>query len=224
VTGATAALACFDLDGCLIDSTPAITASIRAAAAELEVPIDPDDDLVWCVGPPLLRSMEQLLDRAGHDRSTAHLLVDVYRVDYRATWLERTRVFDGIPEVLDACRAAGLRLAVVTSKPEPIARPILDGLGLRPSFEALHAPAEDHRAEPKRTTLARALRDLAPDGGAGATVMIGDRSHDVTAGLDCGTRTVGVTWGAGAAAELEAAGAHAIVDTTDELREQLLDR
>jgi phosphoglycolate phosphatase len=215
-------LACFDLDGCLVDSTPAITASIRAAGSALSVAIDPDDDLVWCVGPPLARSMELLLDRAGADPSLRGAMIDAYREDYRATWLERTTVIEGIADVLAACRRAGIRLAVVTSKPAPIARPILDGLGLGDAFEALHAPEEDHRAEPKRTTLDRALTSLRPAGGPDATTMIGDRSHDVTAGLACGTRAIGVTWGAGDRTELETAGAHHVVDRPPQLRALLV--
>jgi phosphoglycolate phosphatase len=47
--------------------------------------------------------------------------------------------------------------------------------------------------------------------------MIGDREHDVLAGRACGTATVGVLWGAGDRAELEAAGAHAIVSEVQAL-------
>jgi phosphoglycolate phosphatase len=43
-------------------------------------------------------------------------------------------------------------------------------------------------------------------------LMIGDRRHDIEAGLRHGTRTAGVTWGFGDRAELEAAGAHELVD------------
>ena len=52
-----------------------------------------------------------------------------------------------------------------------------------------------------------------------ATVMIGDREHDVLAGQACGTGTVGVLWGAGDRAELEAAGAHAIIAEVREMYE-----
>jgi phosphoglycolate phosphatase len=50
-----------------------------------------------------------------------------------------------------------------------------------------------------------------------ATVMIGDREHDVLAGHACGTMTIGVLWGAGDRAELEAARAHRIAATVEEL-------
>jgi phosphoglycolate phosphatase len=47
--------------------------------------------------------------------------------------------------------------------------------------------------------------------------MIGDREHDVIAGKECGTGTIGVTWGIGNRTELAGAGADALVDHPHEL-------
>jgi phosphoglycolate phosphatase len=47
--------------------------------------------------------------------------------------------------------------------------------------------------------------------------MIGDRSYDVEAAHANAIPAIGVTWGIGDRAELEAAGAEAIVDRPDEL-------
>ncbi|MFM7259620.1 MAG: HAD hydrolase-like protein, partial [bacterium] len=80
---------------------------------------------------------------------------------------------------------------------------------LRAHFEVIYAPEDEHMLEPKELTLRRAL--AATGARPHASVMIGDREHDVLAGHACGTGTVGVLWGAGDRAELEAAGAHAIV-------------
>jgi phosphoglycolate phosphatase len=109
------------------------------------------------------------------------------------------------------------RLVLVTSKPERFAVPIVARLGLDRWLEAVVAPSLDRRAEPKAVTLSRALTTVTPDVDPSATVMVGDRSHDVLAGQACGTRTIGVTWGAGSRAELAAAGADRIVDTPAEL-------
>jgi phosphoglycolate phosphatase len=74
--------------------------------------------------------------------------------------------------------------------------------------------------EEKRVTLARALETTGVE--AHSAVMIGDRSHDVHAGRSCGTRTVGVLWGAGDRAELELAGADLGVARPGELEDVLL--
>ena len=49
--------------------------------------------------------------------------------------------------------------------------------------------------------------------------MIGDRRHDVEAARGNGLPAVGVLWGYGSRAELEAAGADALVESMDQLLE-----
>ena len=44
------------------------------------------------------------------------------------------------------------------------------------------------------------------------TLIIGDAIHDVAMGLAAGIHTIGVSWGFGERSELEAAGAHEVVD------------
>ena len=52
--------------------------------------------------------------------------------------------------------------------------------------------------------------------------MIGDRAHDVEGAHQHGIPCIGVTWGFGSRAELEAAGAEYIADTPEELKALLL--
>lgn len=206
----------FDLDGCLVDSTAAITGAINHALLAVDVPARPVGELTRFVGPPLVEAFATLLAEAGRDVDLAHRCVDTYRERYRTSSLEGTEVVAGMPEALDRL-AAVARLAVVTSKPLVFADPILVALGLRDRFAAVHGPDADHRAEPKAVTLARALADVAASGETASAVMVGDRSHDVIAGRACGIATVGVTWGAGDRDELVDAGADHVVDRPSDL-------
>ena len=209
-------LVLLDLDGCLVDSTAAITGSIRHALSEVGVRAPAANDLRWCIGPPLLESLRTLLLAADADPDLAPRCLDGFRAHYRTASLELTAVIPGIPEALGAL-AARARMAVVTSKPGEAAEPLIDHLGLSSWFEAVFAPRSDHGVEPKTVTLSRALASLAPEDDPARAVMIGDRSHDVLAGVACGTRTVGVSWGAGDRAELHAAGADHVVDAPADL-------
>ncbi len=213
---------CLDLDGCLVDSAAAITEAVVAALDHLGVATPPADTLGWCVGPPLQESMARLLADAGEDPARAGEAVDAYRAVYALSWPERTRVFDGVEEVLVSLVGAGRELAVVTSKPLPLASSIVEELGLARWLPAVFAPDPDDRSEPKTATLARALAARWPGHDPANVTMVGDRSHDVVAGQACGTATVGVTWGAGDRGELEAAGADRVVDTAQQLRAALL--
>lgn len=203
-----------DLDGCLVDSRRAIGRCLNIGLAAVGAPPRPPERLHRLIGPPLHDAFEALLGEAGLDVGLAQVCVAAYRDAYRERCVTDTMVVPGIPAAVGRL-AATLPLAVVTSKPAAFAEPILETVGLRDAFDAVHAPGLEVRAEPKATTLARALADLAPHAPPSAAVMIGDRHHDIDAGRACGTRTVGVTWGIGDAAEL--GHADQMLDCPDEL-------
>ena len=52
----------FDLDGTLTDPKEGITRSIQYALKKLDQPVPEVDNLLWCIGPPLLQSLESLVD------------------------------------------------------------------------------------------------------------------------------------------------------------------
>ena len=63
---------------------------------------------------------------------------------------------------------------------------------------------------------------LTQAGNADEAVMIGDTEFDVLGAAQHGIPTVGVSWGYGKVADMEAAGAKTIVHSFDELLELLL--
>lgn len=202
-----------DLDGALVDSLPGIAASGRAALAALGHPPDPGLDIAAMIGPPIEEMMQLMLARYGDDRVAEG--VAAYRADYGARGLLASAPYPGIPEALDALRAAGARLMLATSKRRVFAERILDHTGLAPRFAAVHGSepggALDHKPELIAHILAR--HDLDP----AACVMVGDRRHDIAGAHANGVRGLGVLWGYGAREELEAAGADALVAAPHDL-------
>lgn len=213
-------LVCLDVDGCLVDSRAMILGSFQRALASLELaPIEPAD-LLRFVGPPLHDTARVILRERQASHIDPDVLIDAYREDFRATCLETVASYPGMPEAVGEL-AERHTLAVVTSKPIPLARPLLDALDLSRFFVAMEGPdlAEN---EPKTITLGRALDGLGQLTADGV-VMVGDRHHDVEAGHANGTLAVGVTWGFGSRDEHVAAGAHAIVDDPSELVDAIAD-
>ena len=202
-----------DLDGALVDSLPGIAASGRAALAALGHPPDPGLDIAAMIGPPIEEMMQLMLARYGDDRVAEG--VAAYRADYGARGLLASAPYPGIPEALDALRAAGARLMLATSKRRVFAERILDHTGLAPRFAAVHGSepggALDHKPELIAHILARHDLDLA------ACVMVGDRRHDIAGAQANGMRALGVLWGYGSREELEAAGADALVAAPPDL-------
>lgn len=199
----------FDLDGVLVDSRTAFVRSINAALSEHGLPERPADELLVYLGPPLHRTMALF----AHDEEQADALVVSYRARYRRTMAQESEVFPGIPETL-AALAETMPLVVATSKAQALAEPLLEQLGLRDHFAAIHGPRLQARDESKSLTIARALEGLPH---ARRPVMIGDRKFDVLGARAHDMPCVGVLWGIGGEQELREAGAAALVHEPAEL-------
>ncbi len=71
-------------------------------------------------------------------------------------------LFDGVEALLADLRAAGVRLAVATSKAEPTARRILEHFGLDGYFEVIAGASPDGVRAAKADVVAHALAQLEP--------------------------------------------------------------
>jgi len=197
-----------DLDGTLSEAGPAIVAAVEVALEH--VGADPLDEaaLRAFVGPPLEDSFAAL---PRMDERLVAEAVAVYRSSYD---LLSSPLYDGIAEALLALRAADLRLALATSKPQPFAEQIVEARGLGPLLEAVVGSDRPAGRRSKGDVVAAALKALGPHR---AAVMVGDREYDVAGAAEHAVPCIGVLWGYGDAEELERAGAVALVRSPVEL-------
>jgi phosphoglycolate phosphatase len=198
----------FDLDGTLTDPKPGITRSIQYALQKLDHPTMPtEDELTWCIGPPLRASFVRLLGA----ETSADLAVSYYRERFSDVGLYENGVYDGIGAVLTKLGAAGHRLFVATSKPHVFAERIIDHFGLRDHFERVFGSELDGTRVDKSHLLEYALKQASVD--PARTLMVGDRSHDMVGAKNNGMKGIGVLYGYGTRDELLDAGAHHVCAT-----------
>jgi phosphoglycolate phosphatase len=197
----------FDLDGTLTDPKPGITRSIQYALQKLDHPTIPtEDELTWCIGPPLRSSFVKMLGDRDADRAVA-----LYRERFSDIGLYENRVYDGIGDVLTTLRASGHRLFVATSKAHVFADRIIDHFGLRQHFERVFGAELDGTRADKSHLLEHALKEVSVD--PAKTLMIGDRSHDMVGAKNNGMKGIGVLYGYGSRDELIEAGAQHVCAT-----------
>jgi phosphoglycolate phosphatase len=192
----------FDLDGTLTNPKPGITRSIQYALRKLDHHTIPtEDELTWCIGPPLRASFVKILGT----EDSADLAVSLYRERFSDIGLYENGVYDGIGDVLTTLGESGRRLFVATSKPHLFAERIIDHFGLRHHFEHVFGSELDGTRVDKSHLLEYALRTTSVD--PSKTLMIGDRSHDMIGAKNNGIRGIGVLYGYGSEDELIGAGA-----------------
>jgi phosphoglycolate phosphatase len=201
----------FDLDGTLTDPKTGITRSIQYALEKLHRDVPTEDELVWCIGPPLLGSFETLLG----DRQLAATALSFYRERFAETGLYENRVYSGVEDVLATLGASGRRLFIATSKPAIYARRIVEHFGIGDYFEQLFGSELDGTRSDKTDLLGHALGETGTD--SREAIMIGDRSHDMIGARNNNMTAVGVLYGYGSKDELVAAGAQRISPTSEEL-------
>jgi phosphoglycolate phosphatase len=202
-----------DLDGTLTDPAPGIAACFVYAARVLGHAAVSEADVRRFIGPPLREAFWEIL--ATRDPVRIEEAVRVYRERFGTVGLFENSVYPGVPEALAQLRAAGYALSLVTSKAESYANRIVDHFGLREQLPHVYGAALSGERSTKTELIGHALavEELAP----ADACMIGDREHDIVGAKAHGVRAIGVTWGYGSRAELEAAGADRVVDTREGL-------
>ncbi len=193
----------FDLDGTLTDPKIGIATSIQFAMEKLKVDVPAQDDLTWCIGPPLLQSFELLV---GKERSAQAL--KFYRERFSDIGWKENTPYAGIQDTLARLCGAGFRLYLATSKPHVYANRIIEHFQMRHYFEAIYGSELNGTRSNKSDLLRFVLSDTRTEENA---TMVGDRKEDVTGALENGMSVIGVTYGYGSAQELLQAGATRIV-------------
>ncbi|QAY74838.1 HAD family hydrolase [Agromyces protaetiae] len=207
----------FDLDGTIVDSQSEITASLAHMFSEMGLDVPDDATLRSYVGPPLLDSLRMT---AGFTDAEAWEALNVYR-DHYGERLLTSPVFPGVAGVLERLHAAGVPVALATSKPESMARAVLEHAGLAKYFTVIAGAEENDDRSTKAEVVAEALHRLQAQGiDTAQAVMVGDRGYDTLGALANGVPTILVEWGYGSPAE--AGDAFAVVHSADQLRALLL--
>jgi phosphoglycolate phosphatase len=142
-------------------------------------------------------------------------------VRYHDIGLFENDVYPGIPELLDQLSETGVTMATSTSKPTVSATRILRHFDLAHHFTFIGGASLDGERNSKAEVIAHTLDELRSasiEPAAGLVTMVGDREHDVLGAAQFGIPAIGVLWGYGSRAELEAAGAVAVADDAGHLR------
>jgi phosphoglycolate phosphatase len=174
----------FDLDGTLVDSLPDIIASFQYALTSLGLPTPSDAEVRALIGHPLEDMYKHF--------APAHAphLCAVYREHYPRNFVNRSRPYPGVVELLRTLRARGYRLAVATTKRTDMARRFVEALGLTAAVDHVQG-TDGFPHKPAPDVIHRALAALGTQG----LWMVGDTTHDILAGRAAGLRTYAVTWG-----------------------------
>lgn len=179
----------FDLDGTLIDSIELILNSAQHAFRGRDGHIPSDAEWLTGVGIPLVT----MFKRYATDDADVDTLIAKYREYQLANHDRLVRSYDAVVDTVDALRASGHPLAIVTSKTGWLAQRGLDTVGLGSHFDVIVGcdTCPLHKPDPGPVLFALEKLGNTPK----EAVFVGDSIYDMQAGNAAGVITIGALWG-----------------------------
>jgi len=191
----------FDLDGTLIDSLEDLADATNHMLTSLgRKPVGLDQVRSY-VGQGARRLVEKAMPNAVPEEIEIGLAIFLaYNEEHI---VDKTRLYPGARETLEALRERGIVLTVVSNKNAALCRKVLSTLGAEDFFAAVIGADSLPQRKPSPEPLLMVLRNftVAPE----QSVMVGDSINDIAAGKAASIVTVGCSWGYGDHSEIEGA-------------------
>ncbi len=177
----------FDFDGTLVNTNDAIIASWQHTYLHYTGKEASLERITSCFGEPLLITMAREFPGVDPEESA-----EVYRRFQVENTDELVKVFEGIPELLEALKEEGYRIAIVTSRTRESANRYLDMLGIGGYFEDMVScdDTHAHKPNPEPILLCLAKLGITKD----EAIMIGDSPFDMKCANNAGVKSVLVDW------------------------------
>ena len=200
----------FDLDGTLIDSAPDLGAAADKMRTDRGLPSLPLERYRPMAGAGA-RGMLGEAFGINPDHPEFGVLRDEFFANYQACMTLRTRVFEGVEELVRRLTQNQLAWGVVTNKSARFTDPLTRALPLFASAGAVVSGDTTPHSKPHPAPLieAAARLGIAPE----HCIYVGDDERDIVAGLAANMGTVAATYGyLGSESNAREWGAHAEIN------------
>lgn len=206
----------FDLDGTLTDTLESLTYSVNATLRELGLAQITDEQCKAFVGSGARKLIERSLKVAGDSKlKYMEEAMEVYGRIFKENCTYHVAPYEGIEEMLDKLKQAGVKLAVLSNKPHLQTRDVVAAFFKSGTFTCVQGQQEGIPRKPDPTAVFQLADEL------GVTreecLYIGDSDVDMKTGVAAGVTTIGVTWGFRSREVLEENGATYIVNKAKEI-------
>ncbi len=191
----TSILVVFDLDGTLIDSRADLAAATNATLHTYGQPPLPEDQVTSFVG----EGARVLVSRAMAAAGLGDHLVDEALVRfldlYNTKLLNKTRLYDGVAELITWAQTVGVTMGVITNKPQAPTDRLLHALELAPFFHWVIGGDTELPRKPDPTSLLWMMEEAGFE--PQRTLFVGDSPIDADTARGAGTHFCLAAYGFG---------------------------
>ena len=179
----------FDFDYTLGDATESIVAGFRHAFEKMGLPEPAEDAVRRTVGYLLKDGYTMLTGDSSPERQEE--FVRLFQEKCRPMQPKTTRLLPGARALLEALKAAGVPMGIITSKRDSALQAVLEALGIRELFALTISGDQVHAPKPDPAGLLRAMETLGVTGDE--VLYCGDTVIDAETARRAGTHFAAVT-------------------------------
>lgn len=205
----------FDLDGTLLNTIDDLADAGNHVCAAHGWPTFPVEEYKRMVGSGIPNLVRRFVP-AGLGQDVVDAALEEFSAYYAVHKEDKTAPYPGIARAVEALKASGVTVAVLSNKAHEMAAPVVEHYfpGL---FPLVQGALPGVPVKPDPTLLRRMMERLGavPQ----TTLFVGDSNVDILTGKNGGLPACGVLWGFRSRAELQEAGADVIVDHPEQLVE-----
>jgi phosphoglycolate phosphatase len=209
----------FDLDGTLLDTIEDLTDSMNEALKRMGFPGHDAATCMGFVGDGMEMFALRALPENRRDEATVAKCVTGMREVYSKRWAQKTRPYDGIPELLDDLTRRNFKMAVLSNKPDDFTRAMVAELLSQWRFYPVAGVRPSVPQKPDPTAAMEISRRL--EVSPGKFLYLGDTGTDMKTARAAGMFAVGALWGFRTSDELIANGAEVLVEQPTDIMEFL---
>lgn len=205
----------FDLDGTLLDTLEDLGNAANRALALNGFPVHELDAYRYFVGDGAYMLFHRALPVDRRNDDTVHGCVRKFREEYGQNWHVKTRPYHGVPEMLDALAAQGIKMAVFSNKPDDVTKLCVATLLPHWKFDVVLGHRNSYPLKPDPLGANEIARHLNVSGQH--IIYLGDTAIDMKTAVAAGMFPVGALWGFRTEKELLDNGARMVIKKPQEI-------
>ncbi|MDR3255893.1 MAG: HAD family hydrolase [Synergistaceae bacterium] len=205
----------FDLDGTLLNTLDDLADSGNHVMSLSGWPTHETDAYKYFVGDGVVNLVTRIMPESARSPDEIERVRKAFVEHYQAHAVDKTRPYDGVTDMLGAIAKAGVKMAVVSNKPDAQTQYTVSQFFGSNRFDFAVGNRQGLKLKPAPDIAVLALNELgvSPD----RTLFVGDTGVDMRTAKNAACIAVGVTWGFRTKEELLENGADHIIDSPGEL-------
>lgn len=205
----------FDLDGTLLDTLEDIGTSVNQALKAFKFPEHPINSFRFFIGDGWRMLVTRALPEDARSEKVIKECITFSRRIYTDNWNRSTRLYEGIPELLDQLEEFGIPMAVVSNKPHDFTLRYAAAYLSEWQFNVVLGQTKDFKPKPDPASALEVARRIGVP--PKHFLFVGDSGVDIKTASAAGMHPVGVAWGFRGPEELKENGCRTFITEPKQL-------